>query len=71
MYYLRDLEERIDEYRRSISLIDNVERVELLEDLRAEEAGGIKRWFATLFVQVGFKLDREAAEDLVAARQAA
>ncbi|MGE0056360.1 MAG: hypothetical protein AB7P33_10835 [Dehalococcoidia bacterium] len=72
MYYLRDLEEQMEEYRRqAISAHSPLEArdLDVLEDIQRAEAGNLKRRLATVLVELGLKVDARAA--LRAANEAA
>ena len=71
MHYLRDIEERIDESRRQAVTATYTPRdLEVLESLqRQAEATGFRKHVATALVQLGLKLDREAALPYVSRQQ--
>ena len=72
MYYLRDLEEQIDEYRRQSAetSVEGPDR-DALESIIQEESGGIKRRIATTLVGLGIKVDAGAAVTHAASYEAA
>ncbi len=64
MYYLRDLEEKLEDYRRqAASTYSGLEPrdLDVLEDIQRAEAGSIKRRVATALVELGIKVDARAA----------
>jgi hypothetical protein len=70
MYFLRDLEEQMEEYNRraaAASLED--QDLAVLEDIQRAEAGNLKRRLATALVELGIKVDHRAA--VRAAKEAA
>lgn len=72
MYYLRDLEEQLDEYRRqALAAQSSLEPrdLDVLEEIQRAEAGSLKRRVATALVELGLKVDARAA--LRAANEAA
>ena len=72
LYYLRDLEEQIDEYRRQAADTSLERRdFDVLEQIQKEESGGLKRRLATVLVDLGIKVDADAAVNHAASHEAA
>ena len=69
MYYIRDMEEQIEEYRRVTGLALESQDLAVVEDIQRQHAGSFKRRLATTLVELGIKVDHRAA--VRAAREAA
>lgn len=70
MHYLIDVQERIDESRRQAVTATYTPRdLEVLESIqRQSESLGVRKYVATVLVQLGLKLDPDAATSYVSPR---